>query len=380
MKFLHFFTLGYYPEYLYIGIIFGIIIGVYGYCRVKYSLNNSEMSRKKKISLTTIIPILAFACCLNIWSNAAILTLYLFFSSIIADVIRIIWKHILKDNHSNFIRKSHEKGILALIIFAIIIIGSVYGMNHIELTEYNLTTDKIDNESYSIVWVSDIHYGTVQNPQLVKESISKINDLKPDIVVLGGDIVDERTSQEDMNEVFKELGQINSTNGTYYVFGNHDTQPASTDYENGNRTFSDEELNKTITGNGINILNDEKTEINDHIVLVGRSDAEWENSADRIDICQILNESDLSKYVVVLDHQPVESEENSKQGADLQISGHTHGGQMFPIGIFEQLTGHLIYGEYQFGNMEQIVSSGLTGWGWSMRNEAKCEYVLININ
>ena len=74
-------------------------------------------------------------------------------------------------------------------------------------------------------------------------------------------------------------------------------------------------------------MNDEKTAINDDIVLVGRSDAEWENSADRIDISRILNESDLYKYIVVLDHQPVESEENSQQGADLQISGHTHGGQ-----------------------------------------------------
>ena len=177
--------------------------------------------------------------------------------------------------------------------------GSVYGMNHIELTEYNLTTDKIDNESYSIVWVSDIHYGTIQNPQLVKDSISKINDLKPDIVVLGGDIVDERTSKEDMNEIFEELGRINSTYGTYYVFGNHDTQPATTDYENGNRTFTDGQLNKSITDNGIKILNDEKITINDSIVLIGRSDAEWENSNNRINISKILNESDLSKYVVV---------------------------------------------------------------------------------
>ncbi|WP_298523528.1 metallophosphoesterase [uncultured Methanobrevibacter sp.] len=377
---LHFFTLGYYPEYLFIGIIFGIIIGLYAYFRVKYSLNNTELSKKKKIGLNIIIPILAFICCLNIWSSAAILTLYLFISSIIADIIRIIWKYLLKDKYSNFIPKYHKKGILALCIFAIIIIGGVYGMNHIELTEYNLTTDKIDNESYSIVWVSDIHYGTIQNPQLVKDSISKINDLKPDVVVLGGDIVDERTSKEGMNEIFEELGRINSTYGTYYVFGNHDTQPATTDYENGNRTFSDEELNKTITDNGIKILNDEKITINDSIVFVGRSDAQWENSIDRTDISELLNESDLSKYVVVLDHQPVEYNENSKQGADLQISGHTHGGQMFPIGNMLQLTGHLVYGEYHFGDMEQIVSSGLTGWGWPMRNEAKCEYVLLNLS
>lgn len=377
---IHFFTLGYYQEYLFIGIIFGIIIGIYAYFRVKYALNKVDLSKNKKLSINIIIPIIALLCCLNIWSTAAILTLYLFLSSVTADVIRIIWKYLLKDKYLNFIPKCHKKGILALIIFAVIIISGVYGMNHIELTEYNLTTDKIDNESYSIVWVSDVHYGTVQNPQLVKESISKINDLKPDIVVLGGDIVDERTSKEDMTEIFKELGQINSTYGTYYVFGNHDTQPSSTDYENGNRTFSDEELNKTIRDNGITILCDEKTKINDDIVLVGRSDGSWEDRIDRIDTCKILNESDLSKYVVVLDHQPVEYEENSHQGADLQISGHTHGGQLFPYAIFEKLMGHLIYGEYHFGNMEQIVSSGLTGWGWPMRNEAKCEYVLININ
>ncbi len=377
---IHFFTLGYYQEYLFIGIIFGIIIGVYTYFRVKYVLDNLDLSKNKKLAINIIIPIIALLCCLNIWSTAAILTLYLFLSSVTADVIRIIWKYLLKDKYLNFIPKCHKKGILALIIFAVIIISGVYGMNHIELTEYNLTTDKIDNESYSIVWVSDVHYGTIQNPQLVKESISKINDLKPDIVVLGGDIVDERTSKEDMTEIFKELGQINSTYGTYYVFGNHDTQPSSTDYENGNRTFSDEELNKTIRDNGITILCDEKTKINDDIVLVGRSDGSWEDRIDRIDTCKILNESDLSKYVVVLDHQPVEYEENSRQGADLQISGHTHGGQLFPYAIFEKLMGHLIYGEYHFGNMEQIVSSGLTGWGWPMRNEAKCEYVLININ
>lgn len=377
---IHFFTLGYYPEYLFIGVMFGIVIGAYAYFRVRYSLKDSEMSKNKKLAINIIIPVLAFLCSLNIWSSAAILTLYLFFSSLIADVIRLMWKYLLKARHLNFIPKYHKKGVIAFIIFLVIIIGSVYGMNHIELTQYNLTTDKIDNESYSIVWVSDIHYGTVQNPQLVKESISKINDLKPDIVVLGGDIVDERTSKEDMNEVFRELGEINSTYGTYYVFGNHDTQPSSTDYENGNRTFSDDELEKAITGNGIRILNDEKAQINGDIVLVGRSDPKWEDAVDRIDLPDILNESDRSRYVVVLDHQPVEYEQNSRQGADLQISGHTHGGQMFPFAIMEKLMGHLIYGEYHFGNMEQIVSSGLTGWGWPMRNEAKCEYVLININ
>ena len=377
---IHFFTLGFFPEYIVRGIILGILIGIYSLFRVKYALNDSNLSKNKQIIISSIIAILSFLFCLNIWSMGAILIFYLFISSLIADLIRIIQKYLIKEKHLNFIPKIHKKGLLAVIIFTIIILGSVYGMNHIELTEYNLTTDKIDNESYSILFISDVHYGTVQNTQLVKDSILKMNNLKPDIVVLGGDIVDERTTKESMQEIFEELGKINSTYGTYYIFGNHDRQPYTSDYENGNRTFTDSDLNQSIEKNRIKILNDDKIIINNDIVLVGRSDAEWEDSINRTDVNEILNESDLSKYIVVLDHQPVEYEENDQEGVDLQLSGHTHGGQVFPYGVIYNLSGRLNYGEYEIGDMKQIVSSGLTGWGWPMRNEAKCEYVLININ
>ena len=376
---IHFFTLGYFDEYLPIGIVFGIVIGLYAFFRIKYALSDSKWSKNKKLALRVIVAVLAFVFCLNIWSNAAIYTLYLFIASVIADIIRLIWKHLIKDKYLKFIPKIHKKGILALIIFALIIISGVYGMNHIEMTEYNLSTDKIGNDSYSIVFVSDVHYDTVQNPKLVSESISKINDLKPDIVVLGGDICDDRTPKESMKEVFKEFGTINSTYGTYYVYGNHDRQPYATDYENGNRTYTDEELEHAITSSGIKILEDEKATINDDIVLVGRSDAGWDEYLARTNVSEIIDESDLSKYLIVLDHQPLDQNETS-QFADLQISGHTHGGQVFPYAILYNVMGIYTYGEYDFGDMKQIVSSGLTGWGWPIRNEGKCEYVLININ
>ena len=376
----HLVTLGFLQEYLFIGIILGILIGAYSFFRVKYAFSDDNLSKNKQIIISGIIAILSFLFCLNIWSLAAILTFYLFISSLIADSIRIIQKYLLKEKHLNFIAKIHKNGLLAAIIFAAIIIGSAYGMTHIELTEYNLTTEKIDNESYSILFVSDVHYGTIQDTQLVKDSILKMNKLKPDIIVLGGDIVDERTTKKEMQEIFDEFGKLNSTYGTYYIFGNHDRQPYTTDYENGNRTFTDSDLNQSIEKNGIKILNDDKITINNDIVLVGRSDAAWENSVNRIDVDEILNESDLSKYIIVLDHQAVEDEKNAKEGIDLQLSGHTHGGQMFPYGMMYDLTGRLNYGEYEFGDMKQILSSGLIGWGWPMRNEAKCEYVLINIS
>ena len=377
---IHFFTLGYYPQYLLIGIIIGIVIGIYAFFRVRYAFNDSKLSKNKIIIISTLLSIFAFICCLNVWSNAAVYTLYIFLCSLFADIIRLIVKYPLKDKYLNFIPRLHKKGGLALIFFIIIIIAGVYGMNHIDQTEYNMTTQKIGNDSYKVIFISDTHYGSVQNPQLLKDSISRINDLKPDIVLLGGDIVDERTSNSEMKELFKELSKINSTYGTYYVFGNHDRQPSQTDYENGNRTFTDDELNQTITKNGIRILNDEKTTINEDIVLVGRSDAGWDGDIGRTNVSEILNESDLSKYVIVVDHQPLDDIENSKLGVDLQVSGHTHAGQVFPFKEIIEYKGTKSYGEYTIGDMKEIVSSGLTGWGWGIRNEGKCEYVLININ
>ena len=327
---IHFFTLGYYPEYLLIGIVIGIVIGIYAFFRVKFALNDSKLSKNKVMIISALISIFALICCMNLWSNAAIYTLYIFLCSVLADIIRLIVKYPLKDKHLKFIPKLHKKGGLALIFFIIIIIVGAWGMNHIDQTEYNMTTQKIGNDSYKVIFISDTHYGTVQNPQLLKDSISRIHDIKPDIVILGGDIVDERTSNAEMKEVFEELSKINSTYGTYYVFGNHDTQPSQTDYENGNRTFTNIELNQTIKKNGIRILNDEKATINGNIFLVGRSDAEGDGNAERANVSEILNESDLSKYVIVVDHQPLEAIENSKLGVDLQVSGHTHAGQGFP--------------------------------------------------
>ena len=377
---IQFYTLGYFEQYLIIGIILGIIIGLYALFRIYLGTKDSKISKNKRIVISAIIAIIVFVNMLNVWSNAAVFTFYLFLASLLADCVRLIWKYLLKDKYLKSIPRLHKKGILAFIFFAIILIHGFYGMNHINLTEYNLTTDKIANDSYSILFISDVHYDTIQNLHLVKESISKINKLKPDIVVLGGDIVDERTPNEGMKEIFKELGSINSTYGVYYVYGNHDRQPYTTDYENGNRTFTDKELDQAITSNGIKILEDKKVVINNNIVLVGRGDWGWNHDVKRPNVTDILDKSDYSKYIVVLDHQPIDKDVDLGNGIDLQLSGHTHAGQVFPFNLIQDLVVHYNYGKYKHHNMIQIVSSGLTGWGWPIRNEGKCEYVLVNIN
>ncbi len=98
----------------------------------------------------------------------------------------------------------------------------------------------------------------------MKDSISEINAQNPDIVILGGDIVEEGTSHEKMQEVFEIFQKIKSNYGVFYVYGNHDRQPYTD-----KRTYTDKELTEAITKNGIVILEDTFVEINEELILAG---------------------------------------------------------------------------------------------------------------
>lgn len=374
MSFIHFFTLGFRENFLLHGIILGIVIGIYTFFRLSKLFSYYNLDKKVSIIARTVIAIFFFICCLNVQSTATILIAYAFGSSVVADIIGITYKLISKKG-----LKIHKNGILCLIFFILIMGVSIYGMNHIEPTEYNITTNKT-NESYTILYISDVHYDTIQNPILMKNKLSAMNKTHPDLIILGGDITDERTSKSSMEEVYRELGSLSSTYGTFFIFGNHDRQPKIADYENGTKSYSNDELTAVIEENGIKILADDKITVNKDIILVGREDAGHGNTNNRLSSLELLNNTDSKSFIILLDHQPLDEKNNSENGVDLLISGHTHGGQIFPYGLVKEIQGQYTYGKYQIGNMIEIVSSGLCGWGIPLRNEARCEYVIINVN
>lgn len=380
MTFLQIFTLGYHSNYLLAGLAVGLIIAVYSFFRLNKLFNYFNIKEKNSLVCRLFIFGIIFIFCYNIQSTFTILLTYLFFSSVLADIIRIVYEIISKyfNRECISIRKFHRNGIFALIFFILIVSFSIYGMSHIDSTNYSINTNKT-NESYSILYISDIHYDTIQDTQLFKNKLQEMNNTKPDIIILGGDIVDERTSKKSMEEVFSLLGGLNSTYGIYYVFGNHDKQPNINDYINGSKPFTNTHLINIIKNSGINILEDNFSCINNDIDLIGRGDSGFEDSIPRKNSSDLVNVNS-SKFTILLDHQPVDVKLNSKLGVDLQISGHTHGGQLFPYGFASEIAGKYNYGKYIVGNMTQITSSGFTGWGIPLRNEAKCEYVLININ
>ena len=276
-----------------------------------------------------------------------------------------------------FLRWIYYSGIIPVVLFLVIMVYGFNQMEHIQRTEYHVSTVK-QIRDYRIALLSDVHYGTVQSADVLKKAMDDINAQNPDIVVLDGDIVEEGTSKEEMEEVFALLGSINNKYGIYYVYGNHDRQTYTKE-----PSYTRQQLENTIQKNGIQILKDCYVRIQDDLILAGRDDAAWGENAVRKETADILSdlteEDKEKKMIVLLDHQPVQMEENGSAGVDLQLSGHTHAGQLWPVGIFLEAMGQKNYGMYHCGVCRGIVSSGVDGWRYGIRTNGPCEHVMVDL-
>ena len=177
--------------------------------------------------------------------------------------------------------------------------------------------------------------------------------------------MNESTSEEDMNVLFKQLGRLTKVAPVYYVYGNRENKTK----------FSRTKLNQEITKNNIIILNDQEVHFN-NITLIGRKDYTNKSKKKTKDY-NLTNKT----YNIVLDHQPQGTKENIKNNVDLQLSGHTHNGQMFPLSYSYHLQPDFAgnYGKETFNHCTKIISSGLVGWGFSIRTEGICEYMVVNV-
>ncbi len=245
-----------------------------------------------------------------------------------------------------------------------------YNMTNLQMTKYRVEAD-IKRE-VTVAVISDIHYGAVADAAYVREAVDKMNRQQPDIVVLCGDIVDESTENDELYEVFEILGGIEAEGGVYYVYGNHDFSHYSDNPE-----YTESELRAAVDKAGIVMLEDETVRPLDGVVLAGRKDA----ADERLPMAQLLSDVKTDEYVIVADHQPVDFAEKAAAGADMQISGHTHGGQIFPVGCISTFisSNEMNYGIKQVDGMTAIVSSGAAGWSFPMRTQGKSEYVIVEI-
>lgn len=260
---------------------------------------------------------------------------------------------------------------LAAFLTLIFVIYGTVNMETIVPKEVTFTSDKLKS-THRFVFIADLHYGSSQSTHVVDKALKEIANQKPDFVLLGGDITDEHTKADEMQEIYKKFGNLGTQ--TYFIYGNHDRQRHGAYL--GGPHYTPEDLEKAINGSGLKILRDEIEVISDDLIILGR-----ENESEGDKRCAV---ADLPKraedsYVVCVDHSPYEEEDIRTTGADLQLSGHTHAGQFFPLQYVYRVAVNNIYGYYKCGDTDLYVSSGISGWYFPFRTVARCNYVIVTL-
>lgn len=263
-------------------------------------------------------------------------------------------------------------GLVILLGIAAILIYGTYNARQPKITHYELNIPKSGGElsELHLVMASDIHLGEIiHNGRLVK-LVEIINSLEPDLVVFSGDVIDEDTGpfvRQDMSSSFR---MIKSKLGIYAVTGNHE-------YIGGHI----KEAVHYLTDAGVTVLRDEYTLVKDSFYLVGLDDKShryFENQPLKT-LEQVLEGIDSSKPLILLNHEPRGLSEAQDQGIDLQLSGHTHRGQLFPGNLVTKRIYELDWGYIKKGGFQLIVSSGYGTWGPPIRIGSRPEIVDILI-
>lgn len=216
-----------------------------------------------------------------------------------------------------------------------------------------------------IVAVSDLHLGYGIGKGELEEWIDKINSENPDIVLIAGDIIDNSVRPLNEGNFAESFKKIKAPMGIYACSGNHE-------YLSGIKESID-----FIDRAGINLLRDSVAEIDSCFYIVGRDDR---SNPKRKELSELVSSLDDSKPIILLDHQPYNLEETERNCIDLQISGHTHQGQVWPISQITKAIYEIDHGLMKKGNTNIYVSSGIGIWGGKFRIGTQSEYVVIDIN
>lgn len=353
---------------------------VYLVSRVRrFSFVDKIAKGRKKIGIAVsagvcILMIGILVLCMD-FTNAVICILYLLLFWLISDLVFFIIKKIRKKDW-----KRYYAGMAAVLITCLYMVFGWYQAHGVWEQDYVIHTDK-QVGTIRAVLIADSHTGTTFDGDGFAEHMKAVQAQNPDVVLVAGDFVDDDTSLSDMQKCCAALGALDTKYGVYYVFGNHDKGYYAADY----RGYDGDDLVAELTKNGVHVLQDENVLIDDRFYIIGRQDLseETDRGGSRADMSELTADLDDTKYQIVLDHQPADYDAEAASGVDLVLSGHTHGGQLFLIRLFEELTGvggnDQIYGIEKENTTDFLVTSGISDWAIKFKTGCRSEFVVIDI-
>lgn len=316
------------------------------------------------------------------------ISLYLILYVALIDLLRWIYSKVFKDKYNDF----YARTICALLIIVLTGVTSIYGIINAKIvrtTEYEITINK-DGGSFkemTIAMFGDPQFGYNIGEYHLKQAVDIINKNDVDIVCVVGDIFDNQYSAiKNPDKLIDLFNQIKSKYGMYAVLGNHDVEEpilcgfTFNDGDLANKLASTEMLD-FIKKSGMVLLYDENVIINNSVNLYGRADQERPNLGNitRKESGDLFKEVDVSKPIMVLDHEPREYDELEKAGVDLMMAGHTHDGQLWPTKIATDIIWENSYGLWVKNAFHAITTSGLGLFGPNMRVGTIAEVCIIHV-
>jgi predicted MPP superfamily phosphohydrolase len=268
---------------------------------------------------------------------------------------------------ARFIHLPLDRRILMELLIGIALAASLYGVINagaIRTTRISVQLPGLSSQwkGRTAVWVSDTHLGQVRNHGFARKIAAMVQRLRPDIVFIGGDLYDGEAV--DVDKVIEPLSQISVPLGTYFITGNHEEFYDNTIYL------------RAVRRAGMRVLSNEKVEI-DGVQIMGVDYRDTRREGDFKKILEKMN-IDRKKPSILLRHVPTHLHVAKEQGISLQLSGHTHQGQVF---LFRLITSRVYqgydYGLKRFGDLQVYTSSGAGTWGPPMRLDTKPEIVII---
>jgi len=294
--------------------------------------------------------------------------LYLFLFYLLIDLGLVILKK-LKIISLKLLETQKFKLILfgvIMLLVTIIMFKGIYNFNHTAIRQYTIEADKKSSHisQLKIAMAADFHLSDVTQKYFMHQFIEKINSIQPDIVLFVGDIVESDRPSTKMQYFEKQMQKIDSKYGVYAVEGNHDIYRSNHSYD-------------FIQNAHINLLQDTVITIDNSFQVIGRRDR---HHRDRKTVVELLKNATDTLPVFLLDHQPYHLENAHQNGIDVQFSGHTHHGQLFPLNYITEMIYELSWGYQKINNTHFFVTCGVQGWGPQVKTGSRSEIMEVNIN
>ncbi|GAA3391819.1 metallophosphoesterase [Streptomyces roseoviridis] len=218
---------------------------------------------------------------------------------------------------------------------------------------------------YRIAVVSDIHIGPILGRAHTQRIVDTINATQPDLVAVVGDLVDGTV--ENLGSAAEPLARLRARDGAFFVTGNHE-------YFSGADAWVDH-----VRELGLRPLRNARVEIGAGFDLAGVDDVAGESVGQGPDFAKALGDRDRARTAVLLAHQPVVIDDAVRHGVDLQLSGHTHGGQLWPGNFLAELANPTVAGLERYGDTQLYVSRGAGAWGPPVRVGAPSDITVVEL-